>query len=317
MSRAPAALLAVAAAVAACGHRAPPTVAITAVPLPATTAADRIVALLPDGAQVVVELDLARLRANPVVGEVVRRALDDVALSTDVALPMKLPASPLAATDTVVLAAYGVGTAQAATLTLLATTSDVPGGRRITDGIIAIGPDAWLDQVTARAAIAGRTPLAPARELVQLRAHAMPAGATGAAVRVTARLSFDARIALARQTGVELAPAQLSLWADVADDLAVVVDADAGREATPKLAAGVRGLLGELADEPVLRALGVLDSLQGARQIRQGTWVRTIVAIGPARLRRVVARASALLGPDAGSGAGAGSGSGAGSGGAS
>ena len=37
--------------------------------------ADRLLALLPDGAQIVVELDLARLRANPVVGAVATAAL--------------------------------------------------------------------------------------------------------------------------------------------------------------------------------------------------------------------------------------------------
>ena len=46
-------------------------------------------------------------------------------------------------------------------------------------------------------------------------------------MRITARLPFDARVALARQTGFDAAPAQLSLWADVADDVAIVVDADA------------------------------------------------------------------------------------------
>ncbi|HVK83920.1 MAG TPA: hypothetical protein VM513_07425, partial [Kofleriaceae bacterium] len=40
------------------------------------TAADRILPLLPEGAQVVIEIDLARLRANAVVGPLVTKALD-------------------------------------------------------------------------------------------------------------------------------------------------------------------------------------------------------------------------------------------------
>ncbi len=239
----------------------------------------------------------ARLRANPIVGDTVKHALDGVAVSTDVELPMKLPSTPLAATDHLVLAAYGVGTADAATITLLATPEQVDGARKIADGVVAFGPDAWLDQVSARAEIAAKAQVGPSDDMIRLRDHAMPAGATGASIRLTARLSFDARVTLARVTGIELAPAQLSLWADVADDFAIVVDADAGTEATPKLAAIVRGVIGQLADEPSARALGLPSALRSARQIRQGTWVRTIVAIGPAQLKRVVARANTLLAP--------------------
>ena len=43
----------------------------------------------------------------------------------------------------------------------------------------------------------------PERRAAALREHAMPQGATGAVLRVTARLPFDARVALARQTGLE------------------------------------------------------------------------------------------------------------------
>ncbi len=301
--------------VAACGHGAAGVAAGAGPGGPRVLGdADRLVGLLPDGAQVIVELDLARLRANPVVGDVVRRALDDVAVSTDVELPMKLPTSPLSATTVVVLAAYGVGTAQAATITLLATTGEVPGGRRVGAGVVALGPDSWLDQVDARAAVAGRAPggqLGPSADMIKLRDHAMPEGATGAAIRLTARLSFDARIALARQTGVELAPAQMSAWADVADDFALVVDADAGREAPKKLASMLRGVLATVADAPALRALGLPNALRDARQVKHGTWVRTIVAIGPAQLRRAVARANTLLGPEhVGSGGSAAVGSG-------
>src|SRR5690242_21374199 len=76
------------------------------------TATDRILPLLPDGAQLVVELDLARLRANPVVGPTVTRALARLASDRQVpGLPFEVTGSPLAAADAVVIASYGIGTA--------------------------------------------------------------------------------------------------------------------------------------------------------------------------------------------------------------
>jgi hypothetical protein len=258
------------------------------------TPAERILAMLPQGAQVVVELDLARLRANPVVGQVVTR----------------VPASPLAAADQVVLAAYGVGTAQAATLTVLAAPHDVAGATKLADGFYAVGPPDWIEQVQQRVTLAttGETKFAlrAPPELLALRAHAMPANAPGAALRVTARLPFDARIALARQTGLDTAPAQLSAWGDVADDLALIVDCDAadpgnrpaggrGGDAAKRLEATLRGALAAVSEQPAVRALGLPSSLAGARLVARGSWVRAIVAIGPAHLQRVVERATAVL----------------------
>ncbi len=282
-------------AIAACSS-APQPVAVA--PHPATVA-DRMIGLLPDGAQVVIELDLARLRANPVVGAVVRDALER---GPELPSSIHLPGSPLGAASRVVLAAYGVGTAQAATITLLATKEDVPEGRRLDADYVALGPADWVDQVAARAQHAGA---AAPELLLALRDHAMPAGAPGATLRVTARLPFDARVALARQTGLDITPAQLSIWADVVDDLAIVVDADAadpgdksGKTAAKKLARGMRGVLGVLAEVPAIRALGIPASLDGARVVTEGSWVRTVIAIGPAHLQRVVTRALALLHPE-------------------
>ena len=93
------------------------------------------------------------------------------------------------------------------------------------------------------------------------------------------------------------------MWADVADDFAIVVDADAadpGEKVTKKSAArlqqSIHAALATLADEPVARALGLPASLAGAKLVTRGTWVRTIIAIGPRHLQRVVERADALLG---------------------
>jgi len=269
------------------------------------TGTEHMLALLPDGAELIVEIDLARLRKNPVVGDVATKALAQLGADAKIpGLPLATQGSPLAGADTIVMAAYGVGTAQAATLTLLQTKQDLPASMRIAPELVAIGPDEWTGQLASRAAIDAQHALAPSEDLLRLRDHAMPPGATGAVFRVTARLPFDARIAFARQTGLDAAPAQLSIWADIADDLAVVVDADAadpgdkaGREAAKRLAGTIRGTLASVADDPTVRALGVPTSLTDAHLVTQGTWVRAIVAVGPHHLQRAVERARAMLGP--------------------
>jgi len=286
----------------ACGG-APPVAVPDVAPAPRGVA-EGILAMLPPGAQVVVELDLARLRANPVVGAVVTRALAE--RTED--LPAGVPASPLAIADQLVLAAYGVGTAQAATLTVLAAPREIPDASRLADGFYAIGPADWVDQAQQRVALAAtgerKLAIAAPAELLELRRRAMPASAPGASLRVTALLSFDARVALARLTGLDAAPAQLSAWADVADDLALVVDCDAAdpgnrdpghRSDARRLEATLRGALAAAAEQPMVRSLGLPSSLAGAKLVSRGSWVRAIIAIGPAHLQRVVERATALL----------------------
>jgi hypothetical protein len=276
---------------------------MTTVSVPATQA-ERALALLPDGAQIVVEIDLGRLRANSVVGPVTTDALGRAGADTKLpGLPMQVSGSPLANSDLIVLAAYGVGTAQAATLTLLATKSDVPGAIKLDDEFVVLGPEEWTRQVEARSAIAAQTPLVASADLLALRGHAMPKGAPGAVLQVTAQLGFDARVALARQLGIDLAPARLSAWADVADDFAFVIDADAAdpgdkvaKSAIARMRKGLGKLLAAAAVEPALRILGVTSSLEEARFVEQGTWVRAIVAIGPRHLARIVERARAMLG---------------------
>jgi hypothetical protein len=288
-------------AVAACHHDAPATVTTPVAPPKIPSLADRMVALLPDGAQIVVELDLSRLRANAVLGELASSALAKLGADSHVpGLPVTVAGSPLASADELVLAAYAVGTEQASTVSLLATKTDVPGGVRLSPELVALGTDQWTGQLQARAALADQLTIPD--ELRQLRSHAQPQGTNGAVLRVTARLSFDARVALARMTGVETAPARISLWADVADDVAVVIDADAvdpgdkaAKDSSKRLAHTIRELLASLEDEPAVRALGVAPSLDGARLVAQGTWVRTIVAVGPRHLARVVERARGML----------------------
>lgn len=311
-------------AIAACGSTNKPTTSEPETPA-FTSVADRILPLLPDGAQVIVEVDLARLRANPVVGALVTQI---VAGDLAAPLPGEVPPLSLAHADTMVMASYGVGTSSAATLVVLATTPSptspdasgsapgptpqLPNAIPLADGLVVLGPAEWTAQVEARAAIAGvaganTTPtLVAAKDLRALRDHAMPAKAPGASLRITARLPFDARVALGRATGLEAPPAQLSLWGDVVDDLVIVVDLDASdpgdtgkggksAPATKRMEASLRGMLGGLANEPGLRLVGLAPSLEGAQIVTRGAWVRAIIAVGPRRLARIVERATSFL----------------------
>jgi hypothetical protein len=64
-------------ALVACHHDEPaPVTSVTPIAAPkASPVADQMVALLPDGAQIIFELDLARLRANATVGELASSSL--------------------------------------------------------------------------------------------------------------------------------------------------------------------------------------------------------------------------------------------------
>lgn len=276
--------------------------------------ADWMLALLPEGVQLVVEVDLARLRANPVVGEVATQALAEMGAETRLpGLPIAVQGSPLASADFLVLGGYGVGTPQATTVILLATKAEVTGARRVAADIAVIGDPDWADQVANRAAIAtlmpdapaplgSRLPIVPSEELARLRAHAMPDKAPGAIVRVTARLPFDARVAFAQLMGVDSAPAQLSIWADVVDDFAIIIDADAAdpgdkdaKGARKRLVAALTRMLASLAREPGLRAIGISNNIANAKLVEQGTWVRVIIQVGPRQLARATRRVRALL----------------------
>jgi hypothetical protein len=268
-----------------------------------TTLAERMISMLPDGAQLLVEIDLARLRANPTVGELATQALADVGEDSKLpGLPMAMQGSPLASAEVVVLAAYALGTAQAASVVMLGTKQDVTGAVRLAPDIVVLGPEEWTAQLEARAGIAQHAPIAPSLSLMPLRDHAMPAKAPGAVFRLTAQLSFDARVALARQTGIETTPAQLSIWADVVDDLAIIIDADSadpgdkqGKDSVARMSRALTEVLALAGNEPALRALGLTSALRDARMITERTWVRAIITVGPRQLARAVQRGRAFL----------------------
>jgi hypothetical protein len=212
--------------------------------------------------------------------------------------------APLARATVVVLAAYQVGTADAATVTLVATRGEIAGASRIADGVVALGPPALVARCAAVAAGHGDSAAGEA-ELIALRARAMPAGVPGASLRATARLSLDARVALAPVLGPDLAPASLSLWADVVDDAAAVAILDArdpaggGGERTQ---VALERLRIALAGSTALLQLGLAPVVRGARVVRKGDRLEVVATVAPARLVEVTSRLSRALGVAAAAG---------------
>jgi hypothetical protein len=193
-------------ALCACGGGAKAKPAAEPLPARAATAGDALLAYLPPGADGVAELDVARLRANPVVGELVGAVGPRAALGLD----------PLRDLDVVVIAAYRVAREDAATLFVVRgrNLDQVPNADRVDEQTVLVGPEA----LRARS----KASLLDDDAFLRLRAAAMPEKAEGAALRMTVRLAGNARVAAAGKLALDEVPATLSLWADVADDAALV-----------------------------------------------------------------------------------------------
>jgi hypothetical protein len=294
--------LVLAVAAAACGGRGGRAGA-TKPPAPeprVATGAQAALALLPANPSVIVELDLARARENPLVGPVVDGwlgGLDAGGLDAGGALPIERP--PLAGAAWIVLAGYDVGMPDATTITLVAPGPgvEVPNGVKLADGVVALAPPPWIEKLQT---VGEGESAADDEELMRLRDHAMPAAATGAVVRVTARLSTDARIALAGAVGLEPAPRSISAWGDLADDAALIVELDAFDEGDPNAGKRLEGAVGRaiarLAKRPEVRALGLGPAIARTKIELRGrarTWLRMITVVNPARLEAVVAAAKA------------------------
>lgn len=253
------------------------------VPDRVNTAGDSLLARLPAGAQLLVELDLARLRANPVVGDALGAWLDR---GVEIEGAPAVVAAPLAGVEAVVLAAYRVGTADASTITV------ATGGTPPSDAV-ELGEGVWglaAEGDTARLlAVAAGASLADDARLLAVRARAMPIAAEGAAVRVAARLDPTASRALAGALEVAAMPATLSLWGDVADDLAVVVDlADPGR--SWRWVPDATRFFRRIAALDEVRDLGLARPITAAEPRRDADGARWTMVVDPGLLRRVVRR---------------------------
>jgi hypothetical protein len=201
------AAVAVAVVVVGCSRGAePPAIAV---PARAATAGDALLALAPGGATWTLELDLARLRANPVVGATVAALVDGEATA-----PLPEVASARGA-EQVVLVGYASGSPAAHTITLVRGGVAPAAAVAVADGVWAIADEG---AVAGLVAVAPGASAADDVELAVVRSRAMPAGAEGAALRLAARLDDDARRALGAALELTEPPRALSAWLDVADD---------------------------------------------------------------------------------------------------
>jgi hypothetical protein len=115
-------------------------------------------------------------------------------------------------------------------------------------------------------------------------------------VRMAARLGFESRLSLARRLELDAMPAWLSLWADVADDLAAValLGGDGAGEARD-LAQAVTRIRDRLARNAAIRRLGLARTVAGTEVKVSGSDVRVVLVVGPRRLGQLVAGVLARL----------------------
>jgi hypothetical protein len=256
-----------------------------AVERPVPTAGDGLLGALPEDADAVVELDLRRVRAHEMLGPALAQAAP--ALRGEVPSG-GLSIDPLVEADLVVAAVYELAGAQPTMVVLVrgefdaaAVVAASPDTAVVDERTLVFAPPLWREAVLA--CVAGEAPaLGADAEFRALRDQAMPARAPGAALRVTARLGRDARIAAANQLGVDQVPATVSLWLDVVDDLAMVAllgaDDDSG---AAELARAVERAARELARERRWRRL-----FQRVTARAEGTEVRVVWYVGPKALRK-------------------------------
>lgn len=283
------------------------------VPERARTAGDELLAMAPAGANVVVEVDLGRLRANPVAGPLIRQVSGLLAKPLAGQLtgqqagqsagpsgtsdePSVASGDWLQETDAVLLCAYNVGEGGASTITLIRGAA--PLGVSLAERTAILAGAEWVAR--ARAVVAGDAPsLAEDRALMRIRTRAMPARAEGGFLRVAARLSFGARVELASRFELDAVPAAVSVWADVADDFAAVAEL-AGTEVEDgeALTRGAESAIIKLSQIPWIRAR-YLHFIVRTVDISAGELsARLTLIIGPLRLQRLVARAMRSLLPE-------------------
>lgn len=279
--RAWAAPLLLAAALAACGPKNEPGQKTVEVPRRRPTAGDPILRHAPAGADAVLEVDLARLRRNPTVGPLVAAVTAAGEVGGDL----------IAIGSTVVIASYRIGQTDAGQLVFVTgpKVAGLRGAHRITDTMVAFGPPVLLRQVDAVGAGQGAS-LATDRALLRTRALAMPAGARGASLRIAAELPFDARLALAKRLEIEVVPEWISVWFDVADDLAGVALLGGGDDADPEdLVTAVARLRDRLAAADSFKRVGLDALVENVGVQVTGRDARVVLVVGPRRLARLVA----------------------------
>lgn len=256
------------------------------VPERSTTAGDDLLTVIPAGLDLLVEIDLARLRKNPVVGDLARLLLSQKA-SAD-----RLEVASLEGIDLIAICSYAIGTERAASLTIargpgVAAWKNV---HRIDERTVALGPNKLIDRLRL---VKGKKQMSLAKDRVFLRKRtaAMPDRAPAATLRVTARLGFDARVRLASMFDLEQVPTSLSVWGDVIDDFAVVgLLGGTSKNKAVALARVAERWRDKLLRDPMVRRLFLRRVVRWIRVETKGKAVRVVWVIGPRRLERLVKR---------------------------
>jgi hypothetical protein len=197
------------------------------------TGGEGLLELLPPGADAVAELDVARLRGNEVVGKLVALAAPRLRAGEGL-----LPVDPLIDADMVVAAVYDLAGDTAATVVIVrgaavdaarVVAADPQAAQVVDPHTFVFAVPELRGEVVLRAEPAEEsvTSMSDDKGFMRLRAQAMPLRAPGASLRLTARLDPQARKAGAARLGLAELPATVSVWGDVADDLAVVAEIEA------------------------------------------------------------------------------------------
>lgn len=256
------------------------------VPPRAATAGDELLALAPRGASMVAELDIARLRDNEVVGPSVA-ALASVDVD---AAELGVGFNVVRAADAILIASYAVGADEAASLTLVRgpAVGELEVGAAIADNTRAIGPEDLVARA-AEVASSGGASVADDAALMRVRAFAMPEQATGASLRIAARLDFEARVALAGRFELDTVPVSISIWGDVADDLAIVAMMAAGdNDEAVDLVNAFAAWRDRAAGDRWVQSHLLHFALRDITVERRGQSARAVLLIGPRRLQRLV-----------------------------
>jgi hypothetical protein len=260
----------------ACGGSSPPVVA--PMPVRATTAGQGLLASAPMGADMLLELDLKRLRNNPVVGS----------LLASVASPNNSETVDLLRqAEVALLCVYDIGGVPKQLVILRSDEESLSGAVPLGEKLFAVG-DAKL--LAKAAGIQGpKESMLADLELLRLRDQVMPAEAKDAALRVSLRLDFDARVAIASKIQISDVPISVAVWGDVVDDMALIAHLGSDEvEDGPRLERAILGFRRRVAAHGFARGLGLSTPIREAQVTRVDKMVRVLVLLGPKRLQYVV-----------------------------
>ena len=261
-----------------CGNTSPQT----SKPLPErpSTPGDNLLAAAPLGADLLLEVDLARLRDNEVVGSVLK------VLSAPGGQSTLAKGDVLGQGRSLLVCVYGIGDLAKQLLLVEAMEGvELSGAAPIRQGLYAVGDPELISRAVALRGSGGASMLEDI-ELLRMRAEVMPAGAKHAAVRAVARLNFDARVAVASRVGMSEVPVALALWGDVVDDLAIVARVTGETEDShQRLARALLTLRKQITKAPLVRHLGLAPALAAARLSRLGATVQLVFVLSPKRLK--------------------------------